>query len=217
MPSLFGVPQEIIDGVYSGRRTPAAYTPWLEVLHDKHVIGINNAYQLGSWLDAVFFGDNSWYLVHREKLFDWPGLKICCSSGFVNRPADQMEGLRCLARDKEHRNGISYDPSKVSWNGNSGAAAISVAANLGATQINLLGFDMAMEEKGEYSHWHGSHLPPGKKRKGPPPFNKHLQCFPAIAADAKKRGIKILNVSPISRISAFPKVSLEEALNGSAA
>ena len=45
------------------------------------------------------------------------------------------------------------------------------------------------------------------------PFHRHLQGFPAIAADAKWRGIEILNASPDRAITCFRKVSVKELLD----
>lgn len=213
VPQQFGVPLEVIQKVYEGRLSPLAYSDYMQPLHDQHVIGINNAYQLGAWIDILFFGDSHWYLLHRSKLVEWPGLKVCCDQKFANRPRNKMEGIKFLERDKGKREGITSDPSKVSWNANSGAAAISLAYHLGVRRINLLGFDMTMDDKKTYSHWHGSHMPPGQRAKRSPPFEKHLKAFPMIARDANDLGIEIYNLSPISKIDCFPKITLKEALN----
>ena len=105
-----------------------------------------------------------------------------------------------------HRQGISPDPTKVSWNSNSGAAAISLAAHFGVKRIILLGFDMSFNGKG-VSHWHGSH---GNEK--PPPFRKHMLGFPVIAAEAKDRNIEIINASLGSALTEFPKVHVKELL-----
>jgi len=212
MPLQFGVPQEIIQKVYSGRLRPSVYSDYMQVLHDQHVIGINNAYQIGTWIDILFFGDSHWHLTHRNALARWPGIKVCCDQKFANRPHRKMEGIKYLERDTMKRHGITTSPSKVSWNGNSGAAAISLAYHLGVKRIFLLGFDMSMDSNDEYSHWHGSHLVPGAKPKKKPPFDLHLKGFPAIARDAKDLGIEIYNISQISKIDALPKITLQEAL-----
>ena len=215
MPLQFGVPLEVIQKVYEGRLSPSAYSKYMEPIHAQHVIGINNTYQIGNWLDILFFGDSHWYLLHRMNLAVWSGLKVCCDQKFSNRTQRNMEGIKFLERDGKHRQGISSDPSKVSWNTNSGAAAISLAHHLGVQKIYLLGFDMTMDHSAEHSHWHGSHRPPGQKINRLPPFSKHLKSFPAIAKDAKELGIEIYNVSQLSKITCFPKITLEEALNGS--
>jgi hypothetical protein len=151
-------------------------------------------------------------MLHREKLAHWPGVKVCCDQKFANRQQNKMEGIKFLERDREKRQGITSIPSKVSWNSNSGAAAISLAHHLGVKTIFLLGFDMTMDA--DHSHWHGSHMPPGQKALRPPPFFKHLKSFPAIAADAESLGLKIYNVSKDSQIKDFPKITLTEALDG---
>lgn len=213
MATQFAIPPEVVAKVRSGALPPSAYSPFLAPLHDKHVIGINNAYLLGPWIDCVFFGDCAWYLVHRKALAKFPNLKVTCCPRFANRPLKDMEGIKYLAKGggrgiagspgKLH--GISDNPGKVAWNSNSGAAAISLAAHFGVKRIVLLGFDMALESGS--SHWHRGH---GAKK--PPPFARHLRGFPAIAEDAARLGIEILNASPNSAIESFRKVGLKEIL-----
>lgn len=205
MPRQFGVPEDIIQAVMSGKRIPAAYSPYLSPIHDRHVIGINNVYQIGTWIDILFFGDNSWYLVHRKALAKWPGIKVTCNPRF-DAKKHGVEGIKFVAKDHSHRYGISSSQAMVSWNANSGSASISLAVHLGVKRIILLGFDMKME--GPMSHWHGSHGPNKKK----PPFNRHLKGFPDIAKDAKQMGIEILNASPDSAIKEFKKVNIKEVL-----
>lgn len=204
----FEVPGDIIKSVMSRAKRPSEYSPYLEAIHDKHVIGVNNAYQIGNWIDVLFFGDCSWYNVHRKAIVDFPGLKI---TSCPNRTFTKEENIKKLEKDKTHKKGISSNNKKVSWNNNSGAASISVAAHLGVKRIILLGFDMAIDINSKYSHFHGSHRKPTEKIKSPP-FQRHLLGFPAIAEDAKRMGIEIINASPKSNIDVFPQVHLKELL-----
>jgi len=214
----FKVPSKIKSRVLSKELPASACSPYLEVLHDRHVIAINNAYQVGEWIDFVFFGDCSWYLAHRKRLAEWPGLKVTCCNRFESKKKEDSEGIKYLSKYKKARRGrdrkygISDNPRYVCWNHNSGAAAISLAALLGVKRIILLGFDMNAGT--DVSHWHGSHskgkvIPKDKRQKT---YDRHLRGFPAIAEDAKKLGIEILNASPISTIPDFPKVKALEML-----
>lgn len=207
-PSLaqqFDIPSEIIENVTSGKSLPLIYFPYLSPIYEKHVIGVNNAYVLGPWIDCLFFGDCSWYLVHRPEIAKWPNLKVTCCPRFGNKPQNKCEGIKFLAKDSERRQGISLNPGKVSWNSNSGAAAINLAVHFGVKRILLLGFDMVGMGKGH--HWHKGH---GAKKA--PPYPRHLKGFPQIAEDAKNIGIEILNVSPNSVIESFPRVCLKDVL-----
>ena len=207
-PRQFGVPEDIVKKVMKREIDPEAYSPYFKPIHDKHIIGINNAYQIGDWIDVVFFGDCSWYLVHRKKLANFPGLKITSCPQYSTRSKEESEGVKYLARDKANSKGISPHPTAVSWNGNSGCAAISLAVHLGVKRIILLGFDMFIDAD-KFSHWHGSH---GAKRS--PPFHRHKKGFAKIDEDVKRLGIQIINASPDSTIVEFPKMSVDEILKG---
>ena len=212
LPRVFGTPEDVISRVMTGGN-PNEYSAYLSPLHDKHVIGVNNTYRIGDWIDVLFFGDCGWYLPHRNGIAKFPKLKVTCCDRFANKPLEQCEGIKYLAKDRQKTRGISNDPTTVAWNSNSGGAAISLAAHFGVRRIVLLGFDMALDNK-NVSHWHGSHLPAGQrvKPRRAPPFGRHMKGFPDIAKDAKQRGIEILNCSPISAIVEFPKVTLKEVL-----
>lgn len=211
VPYQFGVPEETIKAVMSRSKKPSEYSPYLKPIHNKHIIGINNVYQIGSWIDVIFFGDCSWYLVHRRVLVDFPGIKITCCNRFEGNGYDKNSGIKYLSKDKIHKKGISADNKKVSWNNNSGAASISVAAHLGVKRIILLGFDMSMDANSKYSHWHGSHKKTNEPIKSPP-FKRHLVGFKQISEDATSMGIEIINANPKSLIDVFPKVNLTELL-----
>jgi hypothetical protein len=212
MPRQFGVPEELIQKVFNRIEPPAAYSPYLSSIHNKQVIGVNNAYQIGNWIDVLFFGDCCWHLVHRKKVADFPGLKITCCKRFTKKGKEQMEGIKHLQKDGKHRLGLSPDKQKVGWNSNSGAAAINVAVHFGVKRIILLGFDMNLDDNG-VSHWHGSHGAQNDKKRKAPPFNRHLRGFPSIAKDAQALGVEIINANPNSAIDVFPKVALKEILS----
>jgi hypothetical protein len=182
-------------------------------IHEKHVIGVNIAFMIGDWIDMVFFGDNGFFLRYQEQLANYPGLRITCT----DQETANVSWVKKLDKDKEHPKGISRIPSKVSWNGNSGAAAISVAAHTGASRIILLGFDMNLNEN-KNQHWHDIYQR-GRidsdqvlLRKVSAHFDRFLRGFAQIAVDAKELGIEILNASPTSEIKEFPKIKLEYLL-----
>ena len=206
----FGIPEKIVQNVLKGILTPAAYSPYFAPIHNKHVIGVNAAYLLGDWMDIIFFGDNGFFLQHKNALAAHPAIKVTCWPTLNNK----YDWLRWVGRDTTKTQGITSNPLKVSWNGNSGAAAISLAAHAGAKRILLLGFDMALDQTRGNQHWHNTYgtSERGKMNAKRLPFDRHLRGFPRIAEDAKKLGITILNVSPESAIECFQKVSLKQVL-----
>ena len=109
----------------------------------RRVIGVNNAYLLGDWVDVCFFGDCSWFLHHQSKLLNFAGIKVSCCPRFGGRN-DRWPGIKFLPKDREKKTGISNHPkrNRIAWNKNSGYSAINLAYYLGAKRIVLLGFDM---------------------------------------------------------------------------
>ena len=212
VPKQFGIPDSVVDEVIKGTSPASVYSSYMSALHDKHIIGINVAYLLGDWIDMLFFGDVGFFLKHQNELAKFPGMKISC-----HPRADRYNWIKYTPKDTKHSKGISDNPKMVSWNGNSGAAAISIAANAGAKRIMLLGFDMKLDDV-KKQHWHdaygryGNRNNTDRRKANKLPFNRHLVGFEQISKDAKKRGIEILNCCPDSAITQFPKLTVNEVL-----
>lgn len=101
-------------------------------------------------------------------------------------------------------------PGHIGDGGNSGFQAINLAAQFGARRIVLVGFDMRLDQG---VHWHGRH-PPGLNN----PRLTHLPDWRVridrAAHVLAARGIEAVNASPVSALTAFPFVPLEQALHG---
>lgn len=204
----FEIPENVVKEVKAGLSPPSIYSNYMGFLHDKHVIGINVAYLIGDWIDIVFFGDNPFYLEHQKGLRNFPNLVVSCASNISN-----VDWIKYTPTDGNNPRGISPYQSKVSWNQNSGSAAISLAVHLGAKRIFLLGFDMKRVDNSQ--HWHTLYKQkrenPRKRNPASGPFERHLRGFPQIDRDAKQLGVKIYNVCPDSAIKEFPKLTLKQA------
>jgi hypothetical protein len=219
----FGMPEEEIkrlENVNDKEFGPEKLSEYMKPIHHKNVIGVNNAFMIGDWIDVFFFGDCDTHLWYRKKIAKFPGLKVTCCPKFQNRKdSEDIKYLKKIAKPNK-RYGISEDPEAVCWNQNSGSAAISLATLLGSKRIILLGFDMSLNEKGT-SHWHGYHVPEDKrrrpdnkaKRRKNLPYERHKRGFPMIKSDADRLGIEIINASPNSTIKEFKKMTVKDILN----
>lgn len=177
----------------------------LKPIWDERVIGVNDAFLLGDWVDICWFGDSRWYEWNKSKLAQFPGLKACCCPQMVKKSKEI--GIKVLERGKPL--GLEINSCRVSWNNTSGTSAISFAANLGARKIVLLGFDMFITDKVNHN-WHENHqIQLGDKNN---PYPRFLKSFEHIAKDAEKRGIEIINCSMNSTIKEFPKITFKEVI-----
>lgn len=180
----------------------------LDLLKGRRCIAVNNAFKLGKWIDAMFFGDVRWYDWEQRNLAEFAGLKVMgCPTKDVARFIDKP-GIKVIERRNEIK-GISTDPKILAWNYNSGACAINLAFHFGVKRIILLGFDM---QKVQNQHnWHKDYPPPESKTWDPYP--RFLRPFPVIAEDLKRLGVECLNATEGSALTVFPMVKLEDVLN----
>lgn len=173
------------------------------MLEDKKVIGVNDAFLLGTWIDVCWFGDNSWYENReyvREGLKEFPGLIVTCAPRIFSKPH-----IKWMTR--QHRGGLTDKPGKVFWNLNSGMSAINLALHFGVKRVVLLGFDMDKDTK-LYENWHNNHNPKKKSH----PMDRWLRRWPDIMKDADRFGLEIVNATTITGISedVVPRVKLED-------
>lgn len=190
----------IIGGGPSVRDAP------LELIHHRKVIGCNQAFELGPWVDVCFFADCRWFRWNHEALRDFAGLKLT-----LCQRLEDGTGVRRLQRVTGM--GISQKPGCIAWNGNTGAGAINLAWHLGSRSVVLIGFDMKLTPdapcKGH--NWHDKHQR-FHTPKGDIYRMRFLPRFQRVAQDAKKLGIKVYNANPESALEEFPKMTLCEAI-----
>lgn len=85
-----------------------------------------------------------------------------------------------------------------------GTSAINLAMHFGATEIVVLGYDMGG------GRWFNGEVPHYLPQPPESDFQRHMQPLPSLAADARAKGIRIVNCSPISRVEAFERRPIEE-------
>ncbi len=181
----------------------------LSPIHKRRVIGVNQAYELGPWVDVLFFGDFRWWRWNEDDIAErFGGLIVSCAK------AGHLHGIpriKMLARSNGH--GIwTGAKNRVAWNLNTGGAAINLAVHFGAKRIVLVAFDMKQDqEKGLNggNNWHGKH-----GRFNTPKADiyeaKFLPTFEYIKKDLDELGIECVNATPNSELETFPLTSLEE-------
>lgn len=96
----------------------------------------------------------------------------------------------------------------LGWGGNSGFHALNLAVQFGAKWIALVGYDMRCDRG---LHWHGKHIP-GLNNPTPQNVERWRRVTDEAAPMLAALGVTVVNCSPISALTAYPKMSLKEAL-----
>jgi hypothetical protein len=164
-------------------------------------------YKARDWVDVIFFADLKWFRWHRRSIREAAenSIVLTCNqnNGVLKTTGPWLKKVR---RNNNRVLGITSDKKDhISWNRSTGAAAINVAYHFGAKTVVLLGFDMRLIDGKK--NYHDDHKEPAHD-----PCARHLKCFKAIARDAAKLGLNIINCTPGSAIEYFPIMSLEEYL-----
>ena len=180
------------------------------LLKDKRIIGVNNAFKFGSWVDICWFGDEKWFRWNFKELAKYPGLKVTCNPGLVKEAAKH----HILVMERGKSDGIEKKEGYVAWNRSSGASAINFAYHLGVKRIVLLGFDMhSSNGNGNINHnWHKEHRGISVKNPNFDPYGRFLKPFKQIKKEADILGLEILNATIGSGLTAFPMINIKDVI-----
>jgi hypothetical protein len=176
------------------------------MLKARRTIGVNYSAIFNPWMEVCWFGDCRWFDWNVDKLKDWPGLRVtCCERLHV------VPWIRVMKRSKKGK-GIETEPGRVCWNWNSAGSAINFAFHLGSRRIVLLGIDLKRDEQNN-THFHDEYAKVNPRQVSIEyTYKRFIEGFNQIAKDAEQLGVEIINGNPDSRLEAFPRVPLAEAV-----
>ena len=164
----------------------------------------NATYRMAPDADVIYGSDKKFW-THPEyaDVHSLPGLRVTVEQVRGIAP-DVPAGVLVLRQAGTV--GFSDKPSALMTGGNSGYAAINLAALAGATEIVVLGLDL-----GGRGHWHGLH-PQGLHNPTEGSFSSWLRRFSGLATALQSRGVRVWNCSPVSRLDCFSRSTLRELL-----
>lgn len=164
---------------------------------------INQSWQLCPWADVLYGCDGAfWKCFHGVP--DFAGLKLAHETEVTAQYIDIHK------IDVETHDYIIVErPAAVGSGGNSGFQALNLAVQFGSRYIILVGYDMRRDFG---IHWYGENRGPGMRNPEQRHFLQWRRAFDNSATILKDLGVTVVNVSDVSTIQAFPKMTFEEAL-----
>lgn len=161
------------------------------------VIAVNRSYERAPWADVLYACDDAFWLRYGA---DFKGLKVTQSG-----PAASRDGL-CQVKLKG--SSISTVFGVLGGGGNSGFQAINLAVQFGAARIILVGFDMTTANG---VHWHGPH-PAGMNNPSDMSTERWRKLLDGQAPVLHALGVQVINATPKSALTAFPVMTLADAM-----
>lgn len=101
------------------------------------------------------------------------------------------------------------DDQMVRGNGNSAAQAANMLYHFGVKKILLIGIDC----DGQNSRWHSMHDHDGHQRQDKFCMPKWIDAWDELSVGFKEKGVDVINCSVTSRVRAFRKMRLIDALD----
>jgi hypothetical protein len=140
------------------------------------VVAVNKAMELAPWADALAANDHAWWRANQH------------AKEFAGRrfSANKIDGVEQVVSDL------------VTRQSSSGVLGLEVARILGATEVELHGF----ENKGD--HYFGKYPEP-LRNTSPSRYLAFEDQLRALGASMKKAGIRIVNKTPDSALRCFDR------------
>jgi hypothetical protein len=175
---------------------------------DVPVLAVNDAYRLFPNAEILFACDAGWWSVH-EGCPEFKGEKWSSHGSKDHNDktaAAAAYGLKLISGASG--DGFTTEPP-IHYGNNSGFQAVNLAILFGAARIVLVGFDMQAAGK---AHFFGDHPKP---LRNPGAFKSFISAF-AKAAKQMPAGVEIINATPDSALTCFPRKALDDALSNPA-
>jgi hypothetical protein len=168
-------------------------------------VAVNRALEVCPWAHILWWTDGKFYLDNKDAIQRHAARYKATVPCQVYRPKYgqgltfyQFTGMR----------GLETKPGFLRHGNNSGYTAINMVAQLGAARIVLFGYDMRFGAQGE-SHWHSGYQTPNRVRTL---TDKMLPYFQSLVGPLRDLGIEVVNASPDSLLTYWPRCSVEQGL-----
>lgn len=161
------------------------------------LMGVNDAYRMCSTLDHLYAADRRWVEHHRSQC------NLIKAKKWGSHSVAEMDAPEWTCVQVEHRKNISFDREILHSGSNSGYQLINLAYLLGYRVLFLLGYD----HHSGGQHFFGQH--PTREMQIKSNYSRWVEHYDTIDAP----DLTIVNCTPASSITAFPKMDLDDALD----
>lgn len=186
---------------------PSAANEALDIVRGRAaVIAIKSTWRLATWADALYGCDRSWWIAN-EGAPEFKGLKFSASPAACAAYKD-VRKVRLKSGAQILNGEIGTIACGLrSGGGHSGFHALNLAVQFGAKRILLVGFDMTLANG---AHWTDDYR--GVEAPNAGRVESWRVAMDGCAAQFRDLGIEVVNCSAVSALTAYPKVTLADAL-----
>jgi len=183
------------------------------------VIAVNDAYLIAPWADVCYFADTRWWKWHSDgiaKRWPWAAftaeqVKAAFAAFAGQKVTIENTGMMCPDADvfmlhNYENKGLSERANGLHTGSNGGYQALNIATLAGAALVLLIGYDMRYD--GKRTHSHNGH-PTGHPESA---YSNYAKNFSTMLPQLAKLGVKVINCTPGSMVTAFPRGDIASVL-----
>lgn len=167
------------------------------------VIVVNRSWELAPWADVLYAADDAFWCTY-DGVKDFHGMRVAPRGRAANKYG--LTPVELMPNNDPSVNGLSATRGVLARGGHSGHQAINLAVQFGARYLMLLGLDFCV------GNWHGPHVA-GLRNTRQDTLDKWCARVDALRPHLDAIGVVTINCSPSSRLTAYPKSTVQEALD----
>jgi hypothetical protein len=189
-----------------GTGPSAAQAPLALAQGRNRIFAIKSSWRLAPFADALYGLDKGWWIAN-QGAHKFKGLKFSPSPTICRvYPDIRYVRLRPFARILNDETGVIGCGLRTGG-GHSGFQAINLSVQFGARRILLVGFEMTLARG---AHWKNDDRGVGKPDAGR--TASWREAMDECAGQFRDLGVDVISCTPGSALTAYPKMSLHEAL-----
>ncbi|WP_411504984.1 hypothetical protein [Brucella anthropi] len=151
----------------------------------------------------MFAADEEWWK-HYEGCGEFSGYKMSTDWQVTRNREWRIRYVPCHFQSNQ----MQLDGKYIGWGGNSGFAALNVAARLGCATILLVGYDFTLSHG---FHWHGAH-PDSLANPTESQLIHWGNSIDNASSVLRQANVTVFNCSSISTLSAYEKIDFNDAI-----
>lgn len=150
--------------------------------------------------------DGTWWR-QRDGVPEFKGLKLSQDATTCAKFLD----VHKVTVERDVHQILLETPGLIGSGQNGGFQALNLAVQFGARRVILVAFDMCFSRDGKV-HWHGRHGD-GLSNPRERTLQGWREKLDGVAKQLRAMGVEVVNASPVSALTAYPKMTLPEALD----
>jgi len=183
---------------------PSVTQAHVDRLKGYRVVVVNSSFEKAPWADLLFYADKRWWHPNAAKVRRmFKGRVITCRR-FKDKEV-VPPGVLAIGKSRDR---FCERPNEVYLDKTVVTGALNLMMHLGVACVGMLGVDQQRDPRTKRMHHHEEYT----FALGAKVFEFQSKQLRAVAEPLARAGMKVINLSPDSKVDWWPRMTLEDLL-----